>query len=563
MKDKKNNMILDLILLIIYLISFIYFMAELYLGSLFSFRVILMIAVVFLLLFTLLFLSISKNPKKNLLRRLFTILLSMLLIGLSIYQMGIRTAFYNVDTLPRTIYHLSLYVADESVDDPKDIEYGEIGILADETNNNNYAISELKKAKLSYTYTEYIDYNELINDLMNGRIDGILVSDAIYQKMCDMVSDVAQNTHAIKEFNHTVKIVFDKREKDLINEPFTIFVSGMDQMGDVSLAAKSDVNMILMVDPIKHHVEIISLLRDTYMPNPAYDYYPDKLTHTSYDGIDNTIESLESVFGFDIDYYVRVNFSTLIDIVDILDGIDVDVALSFCEQDSNRSFENLICLEQGSQRLDGEEALAYARHRDSYSDIERTKAQQQLVEALADRILSPESISKISDVLKLAGEAIGTNIDMNLVKKFMRNEIDNPRAWTFSSTSLSKGEFATLPCISWDSSWPLSVYLLSYKDLSTVYGKYLEMFDVMDFSFFGFNLNNELNEEFLPPYEPYLITAENVNYKLNEVFALLPADPIEIYVVEPEVIENYEKDNFDPLADIKTSKSVNTHEINE
>lgn len=560
MKDKRNNMIIDLILLIILLISFVYFMAELYLGSLLSFRIILVITLLFLLLFVLLFLSISKNNKKSLLHRLFTILLSMLLIGLSVYQMSIRTALYSVDSVPKTVYHLSLYVTDENVNKPEDIEYGEIGLLADEARNNSYAISELEKAKLSYTYSEYIDYNELIIDLMNGKIDGILVSDAIYQKMCDRMSDVAANTHAIKDFNHTVKIVFDKREKDLINEPFTIFVSGMDQNGDVSLAAKSDVNMILMVDPNKHHVEIISLLRDTYVPNPAYDYYPDKLTHTSYDGIDNTIESIESVFGFDIDIYVRVNFSTLIRIVDALGGIDVDVALSFCEQDSNRSYENLICLEEGNQHLSGEEALAYARHRDSYSDIERTKAQQQLVEALADRILSPEGISKISDVLKIAGEAIGTNIDMNSVKKFMRNEIDNPKAWSFSSTSLSKGIFATLPCISWDSSWPLSVYLLSYKDLSTVYEKYLDMFDVMDFSFFGFNLNQELNEEFLPPYDPYLITAENVDYKLNEVFALQPADPIEIYVAEPDVIENNDEDVFDPMADIKTSKSISTHE---
>lgn len=560
MKDKKNNMILDLTLLIILLISFIYFMAELYLGSLLSFRIVLMIAIAFLFLFGLLFLSINKNPKKNLLRRLFTILLSVLLIGLSVYQMSIRTAFYNVDSVPKTIYHLSLYVIDKEVDDPKDIEDGVIGILTDEAKNNSYAISELEKAKLSYTYSEYIDYNELVVDLMKGKINGILVSDAVYQKMCDMVKGVAEHTHAIKEFNHTVKMIFDKREKDLINEPFTIFISGMDQNGDVSLAAKSDVNMILMVDPNKHHVEIISLLRDTYIPNPAYDSYPDKLTHTSYDGIDNTIESLESVFGFDIDYYVRVNFSTLINIVDILNGIDVEVALSFCEQDSNRSFENMICLEEGNQRLNGEEALAYARHRDSYSDIERTKAQQQLVEALADRILSPENISKISDVLKLTGEAVGTNIDMNSVKQFMRNEIDNPRAWSFSSTSLSNGIFASLPCISWDSSWPLSVYLLSYQDLSTVYGKYLDMFDVMDFSFFGFNLNNDLNEELLPPYEPYLITAENVNYKLNEVFALQPADPIESYVTEPDVIENNEEDVFDPMADIKTSKSIKTHE---
>ena len=560
MKDKKNNSIIDLILLLIYLICALYFMAELYLGSLLSFRFMLLLGIGLLLILILLFLSISKNAK-SLLRRLITILLCLLLLALSIVQMGIRTAFYELDNVPKTTYHLYLIVSDEDVMDIKDIKDGEIGLLADQANSNTFALNELKKAKASFTYVEYIDYSKLILDLMNGRLDGILVNDALYQKMCDLYTDVAANTHTIKDFNHVVKINFNQRDKDLNSEPFTVFVSGMDQNGDVSLAAKTDVNMLLMVDPSRHHVEIISLLRDTYVPNPAYDYYPDKLTHTSYNGIDNTVESIESVFGFPIDYYVRVNFSTLINIVDTLDGIDVDVALSFCEQDSNRSFDTPICVDEGWQRLNGEEALAYARHRTSYSDVERTKAQQQIVEALAQRLFSTDSIPKISDVLKTASENILTNVDMASVKAFMRNEIDTPRMWTFNAVSLTAGTTAMLPCISWDSSWPLSVYLLSNTDLSMVYSKYLEMFDVLDFSLFNFNLNNELSEDIMPPYNSYLITAENVNYKLDEVFALLPADPIEIYeTLEPGTVEENEQSVFDPMAQIQTSKLARARE---
>ncbi len=193
--------------------------------------------------------------------------------------------------------------------------------------------------------------------------------------------------------------------------------------------------------------------------------------------------------------------------------------------------------------------------------MERTQAQQQIVEALAQRLFSADSIPKISDVLKTASENILTNIDMASVKAFMRNEIDTPRMWTFNAVSLAAGTTAMLPCISWDSSWPLSVYLLSNTDLSMVYSKYLEMFDVLDFSLFNFNLNHELSEEIMPPYNSYLITAENVNYKLDEVFALLPADPIEIYeMLEPGTVEENEQSVFDPMAQIQTSKLARARE---
>lgn len=556
MKDKKNNSIIDLILLLIYLISSLYFMAELYLGSLFSFRFMLIAATLLLFVLLLLFLNINKKPK-SLLRKIIIILLSILLLALSILQMGIRNAFYEINGMSKTTYHLSLYVKDEKIQTIDDLQGGKVGLLADSMSSNSYAINELKKSKVAFTYIEYIDYSQLIKDLMNGRLDGMLANDSLYQKMCDLYTDVAANTHAIKDFNYVVKINFRQHEKDLNTEPFTVFISGMDQSGDISLAAKTDVNMILMVDPNRHHVEIVSLLRDTYLPNPAYDFYPDKLTHTSYNGIDNTIKSIEEVFGFKIDAYVRVNFSTLIDLVETLNRIQVDIPLSFCEQDSHRNFDPMICVNQGKQWLNGEEALAYARHRSSYSDIERTHAQQQIIEALASRLLATENIPKLSEVLKSIGENISTNIDMNSVKSFLRCQMDTQSKWTFSSTSLTSGKTEMMPCISWDFSWPLSVYLLSNDDLATVYGKYLDMFDVLDCSLFNFDLNQKLDAKMMPPTNPYLFTTENKETKMNEIFSLLPADPIEIYdQIQSNQVEKDSQTVFNPMAEIQKSQSV-------
>ena len=75
-------------------------------------------------------------------------------------------------------------------------------------------------------------------------------------------------------------------------------------------------------------------------------------------------DTISQFFGIPVDYYARVSFNSMIEIVDTIGGIDV-MGTDFCEQDENRSFkkDDLICLKKGEQHLDGKQALAYSRHR--------------------------------------------------------------------------------------------------------------------------------------------------------------------------------------------------------
>ena len=121
-------------------------------------------------------------------------------------------------------------------------------------------------------------------------------------------------------------------------------------MGSPDQQTRTDTNLILIVNPVAKHIDMVSLPRDGYIPNPALNNMNDKLTHTGNDGIENSVAAIENFFQIPIDYYARIGFNSLIQIIDAIGGIDVDVEIDFCEQDENRSFkkDDLVCLKKGN-----------------------------------------------------------------------------------------------------------------------------------------------------------------------------------------------------------------------
>ena len=104
----------------------------------------------------------------------------------------------------------------------------------------------------------------------------------------------------------------------------------MDYVGSPDQQTRTDTNLILIVNPRANHIDMVSLPRDGFIPNTATNNVNDKFTHTGMYGIDISVETLQQFFGIPIDYYARVSFNSLIQIVDTIDGIDVDVEIDFC-----------------------------------------------------------------------------------------------------------------------------------------------------------------------------------------------------------------------------------------
>jgi len=193
------------------------------------------------------------------------------------------------------------------------------------------------------------------------------------------------------------------------HDNISILFVGVDdsEKRDMGSATRSDALILATLNEKQKSVKMVSIPRDSlvYIPSMGKE---DKINHAYYNGVESTIETVEELFDVPVDYYVKMNFEAFIDVVDTLGGIQVDVPITFSEQDS-KDRKNAITLEKGFQTLDGEQALALARTRKIDNDIERGKRQQLVLAAIIKKAASLGSITKYGDVMEALGDNITTN----------------------------------------------------------------------------------------------------------------------------------------------------------
>ncbi len=269
----------------------------------------------------------------------------------------------------------------------------------------------------------------LSESLKNKTIDAILINSgyetAIYDND-ESFKDWAELLCTVdveRELTEVPEAVTQNTVEDVSVEPFVIYISGMDTRGDqiVAEVGNSDVNIIMAVNPNTHKILLINVPRDYYYYLWGDENYPDKLTHTGYYGIDCGIQTLESLFDVPINYYVRVGFNSVINIVDALGGITVNSPYSFDIE--GYSFT------EGENYLDGMAALQFSRERMSLPGGDRARGanQEEVISGIIAKMTSSDLITHLDAVLDAVVNNVITNFsveDMNaLVKKQLT---DNP-----------------------------------------------------------------------------------------------------------------------------------------
>ena len=153
-------------------------------------------------------------------------------------------------------------------------------------------------------------------------------------------------------------------------ESFNIFISGIDTYGKISSVSRSDVNMVVTVNPKTKQILMTSIPRDYYVTLHGVKGYKDKLTHASLLGIENSVMTVEDLLDIDINYYIKVNFSSVINVVDSLGGVDVYSEYDFTSIDGYH-------YSKGYNKVNGEEALSFVRERKAFAsgDNQRIKKQ--------------------------------------------------------------------------------------------------------------------------------------------------------------------------------------------
>lgn len=211
------------------------------------------------------------------------------------------------------------------------------------------------------------------------------------------------------EMNRGEKSELRSKPVQISSDPVSILLLGVEGYTDEYDKGRSDSIIVATFNPDTQSMRMLSIPRDTRVSVPGRESKT-KINHAySLGGKEKTIETVEQFLDIPIDYFVSVNFNGFINIVDILDGVKVDVPFDF--YDINKDWDKFY-FEEGEMELDGEAALVYARMRkkDPRGDFGRNERQQQIVKGVIDKLSTPNTLLKIDDI---AGE-IGDNVETNL-----------------------------------------------------------------------------------------------------------------------------------------------------
>lgn len=307
---------------------------------------------------------------------------------------------------------------------------------------------QTKLEKYSFSYKKYDNLQALVKALYEDEVQAIVMNE-IYRANVEEMEEYSGFSNETKSIYQAVYYTNNKNDAlvvdDITKNPFTIFVSGNDTYGDIDELSRSDVDMIVTVNPTTSTVLMVNIPRDYYVQT-SYGY--DKLTHTGMYGIEETKQTVENLLGIDINYTFRVNFSSAEDIVDALDGVDIEVPEGMAVERLNADWA-LEGVHEGWNHLNGARALAYARERHAYvdGDIQRAKNQQQVLEAIIKKAASSKILTNYTKLLKSFKNAFDTNMSTNEITALLQYELQAMPNWKFQNYVL-RGTNSSAVCAS-------------------------------------------------------------------------------------------------------------------
>ena len=408
-----------------------------------------------LILLTLIFVLLINFSTHGLVSK---ILCSLMVVVLSaVYGLG-NYYLYSTNTTLETVTDqgnkakntVSVVVLNSSgLENVNSLEGSKLGVLKTIGNEaTKKSLTDLKKNNVTYTKKTYDNMLGMLKALYDGEVDAIVLNEAYRSNVCDL-EDYANFNNDTKVIHKTVYYTKENSSSlavsDITSKPFNILISGNDSFGSLDENSRSDVDMLVTINPVTSTILLTSIPRDSYVKEVCNDYacnygVYDKLTHTGIYGVDTTKDTIENMLDIDINYVYRVNFTSMIDIVDALGGVDVTVPEGMAVSKFYTN-SNLEGVHEGENHLDGKRALAYSRERKAYldGDLQRARNQQQVLQAMFKKATSPEIIKNYTSLLKALIGAFDTNMTTKEITSFIKYQIQAKPSWKFEQFVL-KGD---------------------------------------------------------------------------------------------------------------------------
>ena len=429
MHKKKKKKLNKLFLIINYLLSIVVLLMVSILNIL-PFKY-LIVAFILVIVFNLIIsICLLKKKKIGYLLSIVFIIIS----GFVIYYLSTTynfLSYFNKDNY-KTETFLVLALKDSDYSKLDDLDGLDIGYVKNEITSINKALDKINK-KIDIENIEYDNYHLVFDDIIDKKLTSGLIEESNY----NMILEENPNYEDLFKIIDKIKIItkIDNRDGNVnvTEDTFNILISGIDTAGDISNVGRSDVNIILTVNPKTKQILMTSIPRDYYVQLYNTTGYKDKLTHAGIYGIDMSINTIEELLDININYYFRVNFTTLENIIDAIGGVDVYSEYSFVSYIGSYQFY------KGYNHMNGNQALGFARERKTLpeGDISRAKNQQAVIDGIIRKLTSFSSITKYSNVINSLKDTFQTNMTNNNITSLIKMQLNDNASWNITSNVLS------------------------------------------------------------------------------------------------------------------------------
>lgn len=325
-----------------------------------------------------------------------------------------------------------------------------VGSLRLNEQGSKKALKELSSEGIVLNQKEYDSMTALLEAFYNGEVDSIIINESSRSQILDMeaYSNFDSNTRVVYQTSYKVKNNDSATSvSDITSKPFNVLISGSDTRGGFDENGRSDVIMIATVNPKTHTILLTSVPRDFYVTTACdagdgcMQGALDKITHTGIHGTNTTKRTVEQLLGIEINYTFKVGFDTVIELVDVLGGVDVYVEPGYAVHTT------ALNVNEGVNHLYGEEALEYARERYAYTegDRQRTKNQQQVLMGIVKEVTKPSVITNYAAIMDTIANTFSTTMSNEEITDLIKYQLNNNPTWKMEQYMVD-GTGDTLMC---------------------------------------------------------------------------------------------------------------------
>ena len=458
-RQGKTKIMISWGLLAIYAVLAVFLLFLIFKYNMLAFRYLnIVVTVLIVALAILCFFLILSKKVKNL--TLILLLLGILINGTSLFAVGQFIGFTSRlnATSNYSNYSMSIAVlADSSIDHISQLT-SVTGPTETDKDNIQQLMNDLKTTQnKELTVEESSSYLAAYKSLLDGDTKAIILNSVFENIIESEYPDYASKIKKIytKELTKTVET-----PKDVKGDSFNVYISGIDTYGPISSVSRSDVNIIMTVNRETKKILLTTTPRDSYVPiADGGNNQKDKLTHAGIYGVDASIHTLENLYGIDLNYYARLNFTSFLKLIDLLDGVDVYNDQEFTAH-TNGKFYSV-----GNVHLDSERALGFVRERYSLADGDRDRGrnQQKVIVAILQKLTSTEALKNYDGIIKGLQDSIQTNMPLETMMKLVNAQLESGGTYKINSQDLKGTGRMDLPSYAMPES---NLYMMEISDSS-------------------------------------------------------------------------------------------------